>query len=47
MIFSPWAEGYKQRWGIVAVDFETQQRTPKASYEFYRDVIAANSVPLA
>ena len=42
-----WAEGYKQRWGIVAVDFETQQRTPKASYEFYRDVIAANSVPLA
>ena len=41
-----WAEGYRQRWGIVAVDFDTQERTPKASYEFYRDVIAANAVPL-
>lgn len=39
-----WAEGYEQRWGIVAVDFETQQRTPKKSFTFYRDVIAQNAV---
>ena len=26
-----WAEGYSQRFGIVHVDYETQQRTPKAS----------------
>ncbi|MFD4957414.1 GH1 family beta-glucosidase [Microbacterium sp. NPDC058389] len=39
-----WAEGYTQRWGIVAVDFATQERTPKASAGFFTDVIAANSV---
>lgn len=40
-----WAEGYEQRWGIVGVDFATQQRTPKASFAFYQGVIAANAVP--
>jgi beta-glucosidase len=35
-----WAEGYGQRFGLVHVDFETQQRTPRASYEWYRSVIA-------
>ncbi|GAA3800048.1 GH1 family beta-glucosidase [Cellulomonas soli] len=39
-----WAEGYQQRWGIVAVDFDTQERTPKDSFGFYRGVIAANAV---
>lgn len=39
-----WAEGYDQRWGIVAVDFSTQQRTPKRSFEFYRSVIEQNAV---
>ncbi|MEP6480983.1 MAG: family 1 glycosylhydrolase, partial [Rhodoglobus sp.] len=39
-----WAEGYQQRWGIVAVDFETQERTPKKSALFYKGVIAANAV---
>ncbi|TQM28150.1 GH1 family beta-glucosidase [Microbacterium kyungheense] len=39
-----WAEGYTQRWGIVAVDFETQERTPKKSAGFFSDVIAANAV---
>jgi beta-glucosidase len=37
-----WAQGYTQRWGIVHVDFATQQRTPKASAYWYRDVIAGN-----
>ena len=39
-----WAEGYQQRWGIVAVDFETQERMPKASAGWYAGVIAANAV---
>lgn len=28
-----WALGYEKRFGLVHVDFETLQRTPKASYE--------------
>jgi beta-glucosidase len=39
-----WAEGYRQRWGMVEVDFETQRRTPKQSATWYRDVIRANQV---
>jgi len=35
-----WAEGYHQRFGLVHVDFDTQQRTPKASFAWYRDLIA-------
>jgi beta-glucosidase len=37
-----WAEGYAQRFGITWVDFETQQRIPKASALWYREVIANN-----
>ena len=36
-----WAEGYTKRFGLVHVDYETQRRTPKSSYGWYRDVIAA------
>jgi beta-glucosidase len=36
-----WSEGYTQRFGLVHVDFETQRRTPKASFGWYRDLIAA------
>jgi beta-glucosidase len=36
-----WAEGYHQRFGLIHVDHETQVRTPKASYAWYRDIIAA------
>ncbi|MCW2640326.1 MAG: beta-galactosidase [Dactylosporangium sp.] len=35
-----WAEGFSKRFGLVHVDFETQRRTPKASYAWYRDLIA-------
>jgi beta-glucosidase len=34
-----WAEGYTQRFGLVHVDYETQRRTPKASYEWYRNFL--------
>jgi beta-glucosidase len=37
-----WAEGYKERFGLVFVDYPTQQRIPKDSFEWYRQVIAAN-----
>ncbi len=36
-----WGEGYNQRFGLVYVDFETQRRTPKASFGWYKDLIAA------
>jgi beta-glucosidase len=35
-----WAEGYHQRFGLVHVDYVTLRRTPKASFGWYRDVIA-------
>jgi beta-glucosidase len=38
-----WAEGYHQRFGLVHVDFETQRRTPKSSFGWYRDLIAAQA----
>jgi beta-glucosidase len=34
-----WAEGYSQRFGLVDVDFETQERTPRASFHWYRSLI--------
>jgi beta-glucosidase len=37
-----WAEGYKQRFGLVHVDYTTQKRTPKDSAYWYRDVIRSN-----
>ncbi len=39
-----WAKGFSQRFGLVWVDYETQQRIPKNSALWYRDVIAQNSV---
>jgi beta-glucosidase len=34
-----WAYGYTERFGLVHVDFETQNRTLKSSAEWYRDFI--------
>ena len=39
-----WAWGYDKRFGIVRVDYETQQRTPKASALFFRDAARQNGV---
>ena len=38
-----WAEGYSKRFGLVYVDYGTQQRIPKDSAYFYRDLIAAHA----
>jgi len=42
-----WAEGYSKRFGIVHVDFASQQRTMKASGRAYRDFLRlrAHSLP--
>jgi len=37
-----WAQGYHQRFGLVHVDYATQQRIPRDSFAWYREVIAAN-----
>jgi beta-glucosidase len=34
-----WNEGYGPRFGLVHVDYETQRRTPRSSYAWYRDLI--------
>ena len=41
-----WAEGYKRRFGLVFVDYETQQRTLKDSAYWYQDVIKSNGAAL-
>ena len=38
------ADGYGQRFGIVFTDYRTQERIPKESARWYREVIAANAV---
>jgi beta-glucosidase len=40
-----WAWGYHQRFGLVRVDYETQERTPKASALWYARLAASNTVP--
>ena len=37
-----WAEGYKERFGMVHVDYATQRRTMKDSAHWYRRVIETN-----
>jgi beta-glucosidase len=36
-----WTEGLRARFGLVHVDFETLRRTPKRSFQWYADLIAA------
>ncbi|MBW5423448.1 beta-glucosidase [Streptomyces sp. BG9H] len=36
-----WAEGYRQRFGLVHIDYATLERTPKASYHWLREVLRA------
>jgi beta-glucosidase len=39
-----WAFGYSKRFGIVWTDFDTLERTPKASARFFSEVIRRNGV---
>jgi len=42
-----WSYGYGKRFGIVHVDFDTLERTPKASARFYAEVIRSHGAMLA
>ncbi len=39
-----WTHGYDKRFGIVRVDFETQERTVKDSGQWYSRAIVDNAV---
>jgi beta-glucosidase len=39
-----WAEGYRKRFGVVHVDYNTQRRTPKDSALWYREVVRRNGL---
>jgi beta-glucosidase len=39
-----WASGYDKRFGMIHVDFETLERTPKASAEWYAGVVERNGL---
>ncbi len=41
-----WNEGFTRRFGLVHVDYETQVRTPKRSFHWYADLIAARTKSL-
>ena len=36
-----WAQGLSQRYGLVHVDYDTLERTPKKSFQWYADMIAS------
>jgi len=38
-----WSYGYSRRFGLVYVDYRTQDRVPKRSAHWYRDLIATHS----
>ncbi len=40
-----WSFGYSKRFGIIHVDYETLERTPKDSARFYAQVTRANGLP--
>ena len=39
-----WAYGYTKRFGLIYVDYETQQRIPKSSAKWYAQVVRENAV---
>ena len=39
-----WSYGYSKRFGLIYIDFETQDRILKSSAHWYRDVIQSNAV---
>jgi beta-glucosidase len=42
-----WAQGYAPRFGLIHVDYETQQRTIKDSGRWYGEFLAGRTVPPA
>ena len=42
-----WACGYRARFGLIYVDYETQKRIPKDSYYWYKKVVKSNGKKLS
>jgi beta-glucosidase len=42
-----WADGYKQRFGLIYVDYQSLRRIPKDSFHWYARVIASKGAALA
>ena len=42
-----WSAGYKQPFGLLHVDFETLERTPKASYFWFQELIEERDLAAA
>lgn len=41
-----WGDGYRERFGLIFIDYPTQKRIPKDSAYWYKDVIATNGANL-
>ncbi len=41
-----WAEGFSKRFGLIHVNFQSQQRIPKQSAYWYRDLIRSQGQPI-
>lgn len=39
-----WASGYNQLFGMVQIDFETKQRTPRPSFYVYKEIIKNKAI---
>jgi beta-glucosidase len=39
-----WADGYSQRFGLVFIDYHTQERIMKDSAHWYKSVISENAI---
>jgi beta-glucosidase len=39
-----WVEGFSQRFGLVWVDRNTLERTPKRSFDWYRRLVTAGTL---
>ncbi len=42
-----WTEGFAQRFGLVWVDQETLQRTPKRSFDWYRQLATTGTLTVS
>ncbi|MES1147310.1 MAG: family 1 glycosylhydrolase, partial [bacterium] len=41
-----WSQGFRERFGLIHVDYQTLKRTPKDSYNWYAEVIRTNGASL-
>ena len=44
---SEWAESYSKRFGLMYVNYATQRRIPKLSYDWYQQLIRHRAIALS